>query len=92
MLSAPGQNWKLYEERCRAEHIRWLQGLTSTESLAIFESLHNWAAAHSENSPRAGGLEDTRWKEKLSLRRRMCREFAELDRFRGISGGGLRNG
>src|SRR5437870_2259848 len=68
MLSAPRQNWKLYEERCRDEHVRWLQELTPAESLAIYESLYRWAAMHADRSLRAEMLDERRWQEKLALR------------------------
>ena len=82
MLSAPRQDWKLYEERCRDEHVRWMRGLTPAESMNLYESLHRWVVAHADHSPRAVIREEQRWQEKLALRRRMLEAFAALDRLR----------
>ena len=79
MLDGPKQNWQLYEERCRSEHLRWLRNLTPAAALALYEDFHRIASGQCTDLER---LQETRWKEKLALRRRMYAVFAALDRIR----------
>jgi len=82
MIEAPKQDWKLYEAKCREEHVAWLRGLTPTAALALFESMGQFAARHAPASPARVRMEEARWQEKLAIRRKMLAAFTALDRIR----------
>ena len=75
-------DWRRYEELCRAEHVQWLRSLTSSDSLAIMESLHSLAMSLQDGSPGQERLERERWEEKLAIRRRMCQVYAKMDQLK----------
>jgi hypothetical protein len=81
-MEAPRQDWKLYEERCRAPHVEWLRGLSPSAAMALHESLHRLAAAVRPGAAEFQRLEDRRWKKKVELRRRLQAAFSALDRAR----------
>ncbi len=80
MIELPKQNWKWYEDRCRREHVAWLRGLTPAEALALYEDFYRLAAGQQDGSPGWKRLEESRWEEKLALRRRIRAVLERLDK------------
>jgi hypothetical protein len=79
MLTPPQQNWDLYDEKCREEHVRWLRNLTPAAAMALYESFHSAASSQRGDSAGLERLEERRWEEKLAIRRAMCATFRKLD-------------
>ncbi len=82
MLDAPKQNWKLYEELCEAEHVRWLRSLTPEQSWRLYRSMFQFASRLESISGVSTELELDRWEEKLAIRKRLCDLFAKRDKVR----------
>ena len=82
MLEAPKQDWKLYEEKCRTEHLKWLRSLTPAQTMDLYEEFYRIAksATPAAESQR---LEELRRQEKLAMRARLVATFAEMDRNAG---------
>jgi hypothetical protein len=79
MVDAPRQNWALYAQRCRHDHVQWLQGLSAADGLALLESFRHWAASVAD-APPLPSPDDSRWRKKLNRRRQMCEYLTRLDR------------
>ena len=78
MLTAPQQNWSLYESKCRSAHVAWLRGLSPESAWELHQSL--FAAAMSHGAlPLPPELAQSRWQEKLAIRRRQVAAFARRD-------------
>ena len=81
MLTAPQQNWTLYEAKCRDAHAAWLRGLSSKAAWELHQSL--FSAAVSQGAfPLPPELAQRRWLEKLDVRRRQVAAFARMDQLR----------
>ena len=80
MLEWPKQNWDWYESRCRSEHIQWLRSLTPAHCLNLCEELRRLASELTEESPDAERMDQKRWREKLSIRKKTRAALMALDR------------
>ncbi len=81
MLTAPKQNWTLYEAKCREAHTAWLRGLSPETAWELHQSL--FSAAMSQGAfPLPPELAQCRWDEKLTVRRRQVAAFARMDQLR----------
>jgi hypothetical protein len=79
MLTAPQQNWPLYQAMSIEADRAWLRGLSTAQRFAIYQGFFNAIC----NARGGGGdrqrLESSRWQEKLAIRRRMVEAFGQLD-------------
>jgi hypothetical protein len=79
MLTAPQQDWPLYQSMSTAADRAWLRSLSPAQRFAIYQAFFN--AIH--NARGGGGdrqrLARSRWQEKLAIRRRMVEAFQQLD-------------
>lgn len=82
MIEAPKQDWKLYEAKCRQEHVEWLRGLSPTAAMALLEDMRRLATESTAESPVRERLESARWQEKLAIRRKLLSVFVALDQRR----------
>ena len=81
MLTAPQQNWSLDESKRRSAHADWLRGLSPESAWELHQSL--FAAAMSHGAlPLSRELAQSRWEEKLAIRRRQVAAFARMDQLR----------
>jgi len=80
MIDAPKQDWAFYLSRCRDEHLRWLRGLTLSESLDLFRDLHSFAGSRAIDGEERERLETRRLREKIELRTHLRAAFEALDR------------
>ncbi len=81
MLTAPQQNWTLYEAKIREAHAAWLRGLSPEVAWGLHQSL--FSAAVSQGAfPLPPELAQRRWVEKLDVRRRQVAAFARMDQLR----------
>ena len=76
----PKHDWRLYEEKCREDHVQWLRSLTQIESFELCEDHHRLAHDQQQDDGTAQRLERQRWAEKLAIRQRVRTALVELDR------------
>jgi hypothetical protein len=83
MLDAPQHDWAFYESKTRDSNAAWNRGLSMKERIDLYASLFNTIWNARQSLPRDWErLDNQRWQEKLSLRRRMVDAFHKLDEFR----------
>ncbi len=80
MLTAPRQDWKLNEEKCHEEHVKWLKQLTVVEALELHFALHSFGFNPQDQS--WSRLESAHWEEKLAIRQKLCAALAKLEKIR----------
>jgi hypothetical protein len=83
MLDAPQHDWSYYEAKTRDSDAAWNRGLSTQERFDLYASLFNtiWNARQSLPGD-WDRLDNQRWQEKLTMRRRMVDAFHKLDEFR----------
>ncbi|NUQ62664.1 MAG: hypothetical protein HUU20_09255 [Pirellulales bacterium] len=74
-----GHDWNAYQQQCDAFHRQWLRCLTQKESVILYQGLHRFARAQSDDSPGWRRLRQKRWEEKVAIRRKLHEAFAQLD-------------
>jgi hypothetical protein len=82
MLSAPQQDWSMYESRTREENAEWIRGLSPNERFAIYESLFNALWAVPRGAEENERLDRRRWEQKLAQRLRAVDAFSKMDQIR----------
>ena len=78
MLTAPRQNWLIYEAKCRDAQAAWLCGLTDESAWELLQSLFSLAMEQGA-FPLPPEVARDRWEEKLAIRRRQVAAFACWD-------------
>lgn len=82
MLTAPQQNWSMYEALARKENREWIRGMSPEERFAIYEGLFNLIWTARRDPQEAERLDRWQWKQKLGQRLRAAEAFAKLDQIR----------
>jgi hypothetical protein len=82
MITAPRQNWAMYEALAREENAQWIRRMSPQERFAIYEDLFNVIWNARRDPQEAERLERWRWEQKLALRLRAVEAFSKLDQIR----------
>jgi hypothetical protein len=82
MVTAPQQNWSMYESLSRKENAEWIRSLSPTERFVIYSGLFNAVWAARRDPEEVERLERWRWEQKLAQRMRAVEAFEKLDELR----------